>query len=72
MELVETDTTCELALLRTKDELRAALLENEILYAQVHDLETINEQMRNRLRDLQGLVDTVKRFADDIIAESSE
>lgn len=72
MELVEADATCELALLRTKDELRAALLENEILYAQVHDLETINEQMRNRLCDLQGLVDTVKRFADDIIAESSE
>lgn len=70
MDLMETDTTHEGSQLA--DDLSAALIENEILQAQVHDLEAINEQIRDRLRDLKDLVGTVKSFADDILADSSE
>lgn len=71
MEVVETaDTASELA--KTKDDLRAALIENEGLHDQIRNLQAINGQIKDRLHDLQDLVDTVKSFVDDMLADSSE
>ncbi|KAH9039011.1 hypothetical protein EDB85DRAFT_1887743 [Lactarius pseudohatsudake] len=55
-----TDTTSELS--KTKDNLRAALIENEGLRAQILDLQTRIEQVQDRLGDLQELADTLKRL----------
>jgi hypothetical protein len=62
-----TETASKLA-----DDLRAALIENEGLRAQIRDLQARNGQMEDRLGDLQDLVDTVKKFADDMLADNSE
>jgi hypothetical protein len=68
METTETvDTMSELA--RINDDLRAA---NEGLHAQIRDLQARNGQITNRLRDLQDLVETVKKFAEDMIADNNE
>jgi hypothetical protein len=62
-----TETASKLA-----DDLHAALMENEGLRAQIHDLQARNGQMEDRLGDLQDLVDMVKNFADDMLADNSE
>lgn len=62
-----TETASKLA-----DDLRAALIENEGLRAQIRDLQARNGQMEDRLGNLQDLVDTVKKFADDMLADNSE
>jgi transposase len=68
MEIMQTaDTTSELA--KTQDDLRAVFIENEGLRARVRELQAINEQVKTRLSNLQELADTVKCFADDILAD---
>lgn len=59
-------------LAKINDDLRAALIDNEELRAQIRDLQARNGQITNRLHDLQDLVDTVKKFAEDMITENSE
>lgn len=72
MELIETDIDAMSELTRAKDGLRAALIENEVLHAQIHDLQTVNGQIKSHLHNLQGLVDMVKGLIDDVLADCSE
>lgn len=72
MEPTETDIGATSELARVKDDLRAALIENEVLHALIHDLQTMNGQIKSRLHDLQGLADMVKGFTDDILANCNE
>lgn len=67
MELMETDIDATSELAKAKDDLRAALIENEVLQTHIHDLQTMNEQIKSRLHNLQGLVDTVKSFTNDVL-----
>ena len=44
MELMETNVMSELA--RTKDDLSTTLVENEVLEAQIDNLQTMNKQIK--------------------------
>lgn len=66
----EPGDTSELS--KTTENLRAALIENEGLRAQIRDLQARIEQVQDRLGDLQELADTVKKFAGDMMADVSE
>jgi septal ring factor EnvC (AmiA/AmiB activator) len=69
MEVMQTfDTRSELA--KLEDELRAALIENERLHAQICELQVTFGQVKTRLRDFQDLLDAAKDLADDILADS--
>jgi len=56
----------------TKEDHRAALVENQGLHVQIRDLQARFEQIQDCLGDLQDLADTVKKFADDMIVDVSE
>lgn len=70
MELMETNVMSELA--RTKDDLSTTLVENEVLEAQIDNLQTMNKQIKTCLHNLQKLVDIVEHFADDILPKCNE
>jgi hypothetical protein len=51
-------------------QLYSALMENTELKSQILALLSINEQLADRLREIQTLVGSVQKFVDDAVTEA--